>query len=134
MAQRPIFISILANVLGFPPHFGPLKRVYEYFFGSLSGEVDYFTHQDYGRQLDLREGDQPCDLRGRYLTDLISERAVRFISEQATDQPFLLSVHYAAPHWPWEAREDEAESRRIQGRIVHLDGGSVATYRRMTAK
>jgi arylsulfatase A-like enzyme len=43
-------------------------------------------------------------------------------------KPFLLSLHYTAPHWPWEAREDEAESRRIGARIAHLDGGSVETY------
>ncbi len=36
-------------------------------------------------------------------------------------------MHYNAPHWPWETREDEAESTRI-AKIYHFDGGSVATY------
>ncbi len=118
--------------LGFPPHFGPLKSGYEAFFGPMSGGVDYFNHQDYGGKLDLWEGDEACRLPGRYLTDLISERAVDFIDAQAgSQQPFLLSVHYTAPHWPWEAREDAAESHRIAGGIAHTDGGSIATYRRM---
>jgi arylsulfatase A-like enzyme len=42
--------------------------------------------------------------------------------------PFLLSLHYTAPHWPWETRADEAESRRIGAKIAHTDGGSVQTY------
>jgi arylsulfatase A-like enzyme len=117
--------------LGFAPHFGPLRSGYERFFGPMSGGVDYFSHLDYGGNLDLWDGDQPCALPGRYLTDLITERAVDCIGSYGADTPFLLSVHYTAPHWPWEAREDEAESRRIGHRVVHLDGGSIATYRRM---
>jgi arylsulfatase A-like enzyme len=117
--------------LGFPPHFGPLKSGYEQFFGPMSGGVDYFSHQDYGGHLDLWEGDEPCERPGHYLTDLITERALSFLAATPAHSPFLLSVHYTAPHWPWEAREDAAESRRIDGRIVHLDGGSIATYRRM---
>ena len=45
--------------------------------------------------------------------------------------PFCLSVHYTAPHWPWETRADEAESRRIGSAIHHVDGGSVETYQTM---
>ncbi len=38
-----------------------------------------------------------------YLTDLITDRAVSFIDELAEEpEPFYLSVHYIAPHTPWE--------------------------------
>ena len=50
---------------------------------------------------------------------------------QSADRPFLLSLHYSAPHWPWETRDDRAESQRIGGNAKHLDGGSIATYQRM---
>ena len=46
-------------------------------------------------------------------------------------QPFLLSVHYTAPHWPWETRDDRAEAARITPRISHNDGGSMDIYWRM---
>src|SRR5690242_8947587 len=46
---------------------------------------------------------------------------------QSPERPFLLSLHYNAPHWPWETRDDVAESNRIED-IAHLDGGSVKTY------
>jgi arylsulfatase A-like enzyme len=111
--------------LGFPPHFGPLKSGYQEFFGMLSGAQDYFTHCDPGGVHDLFDGEQEVFRKG-YLTDLITERAVEFLGRRR-EQPFLLSVHYNAPHWPWETRSDAAESKRI-GRIYHFDGGSLATY------
>jgi len=114
--------------LGFPPHFGPLKSGYDRFFGPMSGGVDYFSHCDSGGQHDLYEGEEEVRRTG-YLTDLLSEEAVRFVRQQK-GRPFLLSLHYTAPHWPWEAREDEAESKRLLS-LSHLDGGSVDTYLRM---
>jgi arylsulfatase A-like enzyme len=116
--------------LGYPPHFGPLKSGYQEFFGPMSGGVDYFNYTDSIGKRDLWDGQTPAEDRG-YLTDALSERAVRFIEGMPEGQPFLLSLHYTAPHWPWETREDHAESQRIGGRINHVDGGSLATYRRM---
>ena len=113
--------------LGFLPHFGPLKSGYREFFGPMSGGLDYFTHRDSAGQHDLFEGEAETHPVG-YLTDLISERAVDFIGRQRGSQaPFFLSVHYTAPHWPWETRDDEAVARGLD-KIIHTDGGSVQTY------
>ena len=111
--------------LGYPPHFGPQKSGYQEFFGALSGGMDYFTHKDTAGAHDLWEGEEEVFRKG-YLTDLISARAADFIKRKKKE-PFLLSVHYNAPHWPWVTRGDEAESKRME-RIVHFDGGSVNTY------
>jgi len=116
--------------LGYPPHFGPRKSGYERFFGTLSGGIDYFSHVDSGGTRDLWNDDEPAPDQG-YLTDLISDHAVRFIEAHDPARPFMMSVHYTAPHWPWETREDEAESRRIGKAIRHTDGGSLQTYQRM---
>ena len=114
--------------LGYPPHFGPLKSGYQEHFGPLGGAVDYFSHCDRGGVHDLYENGVETHRIG-YMTDLISQRAADFIRRQArSDRPFLLSVHYTAPHWPWETRDDEAESRRIGKAINHVDGGSLRTY------
>jgi arylsulfatase A-like enzyme len=113
--------------LGFLPHFGPLRSGYQEFFGPMSGGVDYFTHRDSAGQYDLYEGESEAQRAG-YLTDLISERAANFVSRQAGSRsPFFLSLHYTAPHWPWETRDDEALARTLE-RISHADGGSVQTY------
>ncbi|HZM33364.1 MAG TPA: sulfatase-like hydrolase/transferase [Burkholderiales bacterium] len=114
--------------LGFAPHFGPLKSGYQEFFGPMSGGVDYFTHCDSVGTHDLWENETEVRREG-YLTDLITEKAVQWISKQKTN-PFLLSLHYTAPHWPWERREDEAVSRSLE-KLYHFDGGSVRTYAEM---
>jgi len=117
--------------LGFAPHFGPRKSGYDYFFGPHAGGVDYFSHCSRGGEHDLWENEEEVHRKG-YLTDLLSQRAVQFVRDSAAaKQPFLLSLHYTAPHWPWETRDDEAESTRINGAIAHVDGGSLRTYRKM---
>lgn len=120
--------------LGFPPAFGPLQSGYEEFFGPMSGGVDYFTHCTSAGLHDLWEGEENRHALG-YLTDLLSQRAVDYIERMAPGcrdgNPFLLSLHYTAPHWPWETREDEAVAKDVKDYLFHLHGGSVETYRRM---
>ncbi len=117
--------------LGWLPHFGPLRSGYEEFWGAMGAGVDYFRHCDRSGRHDLYDGEQEIFPRG-YLTDLLSERAADYVRRQAgRRRPFLLSLHYTAPHWPWETRDDEAAAERIAGAIAHTDGGCVETYYRM---
>ncbi len=117
--------------LGYPPVFGPLRSGYDEYFGPMSGGVDYFRHCSTTGAGDLYEGEQEVTRPG-YLTDLLTDRAVDYIGRTAGgDAPFLLSLHYTAPHWPWETRDDEAVSAQIGSKLFHLDGGNIETYRRM---
>lgn len=115
--------------LGYPPRFGPRKSGYRHFFGVHSGAADYFSHRVAGKH-DLWENETEIFEDG-YLTDLISRRAVNFLRQPRGGQPFFMSVHYTAPHWPWETRGDRCESQRIGDAIRHVDGGSLEIYRRM---
>ena len=117
--------------LGYPPAFGPLRSGYEEFFGPMSGGVDYFTHCNSAGHHDLYFGEEARKEEG-YLTDLISYRAVDYVDRMAAqDAPFFLSVHYTAPHWPWETREDGEVAAEVAGKLFHLHGGNIHTYRRM---
>ncbi|HZY17780.1 MAG TPA: sulfatase-like hydrolase/transferase [Ramlibacter sp.] len=117
--------------LGHPPAFGPLRSGYEEFFGPMSGGVDYWTHCSSTGQHDLWFGEQEQHEEG-YLTDLLSRRAVDYVDRMAgQEQPFFLSLHYTAPHWPWETRDDAALAPQVKDNIFHLHGGSIHTYRRM---
>jgi arylsulfatase A-like enzyme len=111
------------------PDFGPLKSGYDEFFGHMAGASDYFKHGLAPGNHDLWEGEKEAPTAG-YLTDLFTDRAVKFIRKHRSGNPFMLSLHYNAPHWPWETRDDEAEANRITN-IAHLDGGSVRTYAKM---
>ena len=117
--------------LGFAPHFGPLKSGYEEAYGPLAGGVDYFTHCDSAGRHDLWLNDAPRHEEG-YLTDLLSRRAVDYVERMATqDAPFFISLHYTAPHWPWETREDAGRAPQVKDNLFDLAGGNIHVYRRM---
>jgi arylsulfatase A-like enzyme len=120
--------------LGVLPNFGPLQSGYDHFYGFRGGALDYFSHAAGGHD-DLWDDDVSIHQTG-YLTDLLGSKAVEVIGAYArSKQSFLLSLHFNAPHWPWEAPGDEAESRRLaqpgsEG-MSDFDGGSQKTYRQM---
>ena len=122
--------------LGRLPDFGPLKSGYDRFYGFRGGSLDYFTHK-FGPSSsdtdDLWDGDVKIHQIG-YLTDLLGDRAVAEINRYAgTGRPFLISLHFNAPHWPWEGPDDEAESQRVTN-LVDYDGGSQKTYAKMITR
>ncbi len=86
--------------LGYLPQNSPLAHGFESFFGFKSGYIDYYQHTDGFGQPDLFEGDQPTSATG-YMTDLITDRSVKFIAEH-TKSPFFLEVAYNAAHWPYQ--------------------------------
>ena len=122
--------------LGYPPSFGPLRSGYDEFFGPMSGGVDYFSHCSSNGVHDLWFGEEEKAEEG-YLTDLLSKRAVDYIDRMAErnrsegEAPFLLSLHYTAPHWPWETRDDAGIVEDVKKNLFHLHGGNIHTYRRM---
>src|SRR6266487_4556951 len=113
--------------LGWKPEFGPNRHGYNEFFGILSGAADYFTHDssDSGGA-DLWENLTAVERIG-YLTDLLSDKAVEFIGRRRT-HPFYLSLHYTAPHSPWEGPEDAAIDHKSHGPGPMTDGGSRKIY------
>ncbi|MBP6493387.1 MAG: sulfatase-like hydrolase/transferase [Rhodoferax sp.] len=120
--------------LGYPPSFGPLRSGYDEFFGIMAGGVDYFTHCSGKGDHDLYIGEESHREIG-YLTDVLSNRAVDYVQRMAPQakagKPFFLSLHYTAPHWPWETRDDAHIAAEVANNLFHLDGGNVESYRRM---
>ena len=118
--------------LGSLPSFGPLKSGYQRFFGNYGGAIDYFTHKPgVGEAVprDLYEGEVPVERVG-YYTQLLADEASNWLRQRKPEQPFLLSLHFTAPHWPWVGPEDEQVSRGLTD-LFHYDGGNLQTYARM---
>jgi hypothetical protein len=121
--------------LGLLPKYGPRESGYEEFWGLRGGGVDYFTHRFAGAE-DLWDGATRIEENG-YLTELLADRAIRTLEARTDDRrPFLISLHFTAPHWPWEGPGDRAESARLDAiddpaALAHYDGGSLATYAEM---
>jgi arylsulfatase A-like enzyme len=118
--------------LGTLPKFGPLKSGYDRFYGFRGGAIDYFAHQGTDHKDDFWNDDAAIRETG-YSTELFGQRAVDTVNAYArTPQPFLVSLHFNAPHWPWEAVDDQAESERLRTKAIQdYDGGTQRTYRRM---
>jgi arylsulfatase A-like enzyme len=116
--------------LGYWPDFGPLRYGFDEFFGNMSGAVDHFTHRDMTNNPDLYEGEVTVDRVG-YMTDLITDRGVEYLRRKHT-KPFYLSLHYTAPHWPWEGPKDKAVSDAMKyGPAGFRAGGSLKVYAEM---
>lgn len=113
--------------LGMPPKYGPLQSGYDHFYGFRGGASDYYAHDS-----NLWNDDVLARQTG-YLTDLFGSRAVDVVNGYAkSSRPFLMSLHFNAPHWPWEGPGDEAESNRLRGASLNdFDGGTQKTYHRM---
>jgi arylsulfatase A-like enzyme len=87
--------------LGYKPELGPNAHGFDYFFGFLSGYIDFYQHtRGYDNQSDLFENTTPIHEDG-YMTDLITTRATKFIADHA-EAPFFLEVTYNAAHWPFQ--------------------------------
>lgn len=126
--------------LGKLPKFDPRKSGYDEFWGNRGGGVDYFRHE-LGEEADLWDNDVKIEQAG-YYTDLLTDRSIEFLDRRAqADKPWLLSLHFTAPHWPWES--DDAEGRAESARLAqkearpgnpaefHYDGGDMETYAKM---
>ena len=142
--EHPTLASLLRNTgyqtalvgkwhMGELPNFSPLKSGYDHFWGIRSGGVDYFTHKNSAGKNDLWDGNTNIERTG-YVTDLLGDQAVDTIKRfTAARRPYFLSLHFTAPHWPWEGPADEAESQRIRS-LFHYDGGSMKTYASMVTR
>lgn len=54
--------------------------------------------------------DGKLKIENRYITDLITDKAVDYLTQHSpSNAPFYLSVHYTAPHDPWDADQHPAQ-------------------------
>jgi len=118
--------------LGYLPRYSPLKSGYDEFFGVMGGFTGYYTHIGDGGERDLYEGETPIERAG-YVTDLLSERAVAWIAAASPrPEPYFLSLHYTAPHWPWSAPSVESAARNREVERTELtEGGNTRIYGEM---
>ncbi len=120
--------------MGGPPSYGPLKSGYERFFGIYGGGTDYFRHnvpaEGVPHELSGLIDQDELDLRDGYVTEIFGTEAIKAIEEAPAGRPFFMSLHFTAPHWPWEGPDDREVSEDLS-QMMHFDGGSLETYSAM---
>ncbi|MGO4292222.1 sulfatase-like hydrolase/transferase [Chitinophaga sp. RAB17] len=86
---------------GLAPYYSPLKRGFDYFFGTLEGSSPYFT----GKAKEIERNGTPVNPDSlSYLTDALGDDAAAFIGRQT--QPFFLYLAFNAPHVPLQAKKE----------------------------
>jgi arylsulfatase A-like enzyme len=82
----------------------PRQRGFDYQYGPMLGEIDYFTHSAHGER-DWFRDNEPCVEEG-YVTRLLGEDAVRLIEGHDPKTPLFLYLAFTAPHAPYQAPKD----------------------------
>ena len=84
--------------------FWPRQRGFDYQYGAMIGELDYYTHSDAG-VLDWFRNNEPVREEG-YTTTLIGNDAVTYIEGRDGKTPFYLYLTFNAPHTPYQAPKE----------------------------
>ncbi len=105
--------------LGMAPHFHPLKRGYDEFFGFLHGGHSYID-PGVGTWNPILRGTEQVGEKD-YLTDAFSREAVAFIKHHH-DEPFFLYLAYNAVHTPMQG------PRRYKDSFKHITDSKRRVY------
>lgn len=79
----------------------PRQRGFDYQYGPLLGEIDYYTHAAHGVR-DWFRNNQPINEQG-YVTQLLGRDAARLIESHDPGTPLFLYLAFTAPHSPYQA-------------------------------
>jgi len=120
--------------LGLKEESRPNQNGFDYFYGFLAGCIDYYSHIFYWGMADgktnpshdLWENDKEVHADGKYFTELITEKAVKYIRE-SKDEPFFLYLGYNAPHYPMHAPPEYID------RFAHLPWEQRVMYAMISA-
>jgi arylsulfatase A-like enzyme len=87
----------------------PNAHGFDEFFGFKAGCIDFYSHIFYWEQgngvnpvHDLWRNEQEVWENGKYMTEIITEKAIDFIDKPG-EEPFFLYAAYNAPHYPMHA-------------------------------
>ena len=114
----------------------PLNRGYDHFYGTNSGEINYYTRA-LNRVPDWERNGEALDEEG-YVTHLLRDEAIELIEGYESDAPYFMHLSFTAPHTPLQAPEESVQAyagiadfnrRRLAAMITEMDaaiGGVLA--------
>ena len=86
------------------PKYWPRQRGFDYQYGPLIGEIDYFTHE-LDERIDWYRNNEVIEEEG-YSTTLLGDDAVRLIEAHDVSTPLFLYLAFNAVHTPYQAPQD----------------------------
>jgi arylsulfatase A-like enzyme len=103
----------------------PRQRGFDYQYGAMIGELDYFKHDEHG-VLDWYRDNKPVKEEG-YTTTLLGKDAAKLIEDHDTSKPLYLYLAFNAPHTPYQAPKDYID------RYKNIEDPTRRTYASMVA-
>lgn len=106
----------------------PRQRGFDYHYGAVLGEIDYFTHSAHD-VLDWQRDNKPVEEEG-YVTQLLGADAVKRIEDHDASKPLFMYLAFTAPHAPYQAPPEylekykhiaEESRRAYAGQITCMD-------------
>lgn len=86
------------------PKYWPKQRGFDYAYGPLIGEIDYFTHKVDGKT-DWFRNNEVVEEDG-YSTTLLGNEAVKLIEQHDPAKPLFLYLAFNAVHTPYQAPQE----------------------------
>jgi arylsulfatase A-like enzyme len=106
----------------------PRQRGFDYHYGAVLGEIDYFTRTSHD-VLDWQRDNEPVKEEG-YVTQLLGADAVKRIEAHDASKPLFLYLAFTAAHTPYQATPEYLEKfkhiadetrRAYAGQIACMD-------------
>ena len=102
------------------PKYWPRQRGFDFQYGPLIGELDYFTHEQH-HVVDWYLNNKKLKEKG-YTTTLLGNAAVKLIAEHEAATPLYLYLTFNAPHTPYQATQEYLD------RYKHISDPSRRAY------
>lgn len=111
--------------------FWPQSQGFDFFYGCLTGMIDYYAHTSSHGGLDWQLNGE-SQVQKRYSTNLLAEGAVEWMAGRDPKRPFFVCLSFNAPHLPYQAPskfldnypDEESEKRQAYCAMVEaLDHG-----------
>ena len=109
----------------------PRQRGFDYHYGAVLGEIDYFTHSAHD-VLDWQRDNKTVEEEG-YVTQLLGADAVKRIEGHDPAKPLFMYLAFTAAHTPYQATPEYLEKykhiadetrRAYAGQITCMDQAS----------
>ncbi len=85
----------------------PNARGFDYFFGMLNGNHNYFPRPDNNHL--FRDGEPVTEIDEPYLTDWFTTEALDYIDSVPDGEPWFVYLSYNTPHTPMQAKREDIQ-------------------------
>ena len=112
--------------LGGTPEMHPNKQGFDHYSGFIAGGRSYFPVKNASKQhMMQRNGVQVPENEISYVTNWLTDEAIRLIDKRDQAKPFFMYLGYNAPHAPMHAREVDLQKYK------HIEKKGRRTYAAM---